>query len=73
MKKLTRDETVHGECYYRASEVDAQPPLAVQRQPLTPEQQEEMYQMTDNLADCRTCYFQGIADAEAAQGIGAKP
>lgn len=25
MKKLTRDETVHGECYYLASEVDAQP------------------------------------------------
>lgn len=23
MKKLTRDETVHGECYYIASEVDA--------------------------------------------------
>lgn len=30
MKKLTRDETVHGECYYLASEVDAQPPLPVQ-------------------------------------------
>ena len=40
---------------------------------LTDEQQEEMYQMTDNIADCRTCYFQGIADAEAAHNIGAKP
>ena len=38
---------------------------------LTDEQQEEMYQMTDNIADCRTCYFQGIADAEAAHNIGA--
>ena len=40
---------------------------------LTDEQQEEMYQMTDNIADCRTCYFKGIADAEAAHNIGAKP
>ena len=40
---------------------------------LTDEQQEEMYQMTDNIADCRTCYFQGIADAEAAHNIGAAP
>ena len=40
---------------------------------LTDEQQEEMYQMTDNIADCRTCYFKGIADAEAAHNRGAKP
>jgi len=40
---------------------------------LTDEQQEEMYQMTDNIADCRTCYFQGIADAEAAHNIGVAP
>jgi hypothetical protein len=40
---------------------------------LTDNQQEEMYQMTNNLVDCRTCYFQGIADAEAAHNIGAKP
>jgi hypothetical protein len=39
---------------------------------LTDEQQEEMYQMTDNLVDCRTCYFQGIADAEAAHSIKEK-
>ena len=40
---------------------------------LTDEQQEEMYQMTDNISDCRTCYFKGIADAEAAHNRGAKP
>jgi hypothetical protein len=39
---------------------------------LTDHQQEQMYQMTDNIVDCRTCYFQGIADAEAAHGIKEK-
>ena len=62
-------EAGYQEGWNKAIDSLAQP----ERQPLTDEQQEEMYQMTDNIADCRTCYFQGIADAEAAHNIGVAP